>query len=132
MTPSPRLLWTAFAAVVCILALIAVVSFLSDPFGIRSWWDARQADRQAQIASNGEARAIESEGRADQLTRTETYHREVITIQSATEPFAAEARSAPDADTPLDLERADRLRRADDSLCQHTAGCSPSADNPAR
>lgn len=131
MTLSPRLAAYALGVVVCIIALIAVVSFLSDPFGIRSWWNGLQADRQAQVASNGEARTIESEGRAGQLDRLETHYREVITIQSATEPFAAEARSAPDADTPLDLERADRLRRADDSLCLHTAGCSPSTDNPA-
>lgn len=132
MTPSPRLLWTAFIAVVCILALIAVVSFLSDPFGFKAR-KIERLEREAETAqSEAYARSLESEGRADQLTRTETFHREVITIQSATEPFAAEARSAPDADTPLDLERADRLRRADDSLCAHTAGCSPSPDNPAR
>ena len=129
---TPRLAAYALGVVVCIIALIAVVSFLSDPFGIRSWFASREKARVETIESDLSARTLESEGRAGQLTRTETYHREVITIQSATEPFAAEARSAPDADTPLDLERADRLRRADDSLCLHTAGCSPATDNPAR
>ena len=129
---TPRLAAYALGVVVCILALIAVMSFLSDPFGIRSWFRDREEKRVETIESDLSARSIESEGRADQLDRLETHYREVITIQSATEPFAAEARSAPDADTPLDLERADRLRRADDSLCLHTAGCSPATDNPAR
>ena len=131
MTPSPRLLWTAFAAVVCIIALIAVLSFLSDPFGIRSWFANREKARVETIESDLSARTLESEGRAGQLTRTETYHREVITIQSATEPFAAEARSAPDANTPLDTHWRDLLRRSNGSLCQHVT-CSPAApDDPA-
>lgn len=131
MTPSPRLLWTAFIAVVCIIALIAVVSFLSDPFGFKAR-KIEQLQREAETAqSDAYARTLESEGRAGQLDRLETYHREVITIQSATASAVTEARSATDANTPLDPARADRLRRADDSLCQHTAGCSPSPDYPA-
>ena len=131
MTLSPRLLWTAFAAVVCIIALIAVASFLSDPFGFK----ARKIDRlqreAATAQSEADARTLESEGRAGQLDRLETYHREVITIQSATEPFAAEARSAPDANTPLDTHWRDLLRRSNGSLCQHVT-CSPAApDDPA-
>ena len=129
MPPSPRLLWTAFIAVVCIIAALAVVGFVQDPFGFKAR-KIERLQREAETAqSDAYARTLESEGRAGQLDRLETYHREVITIQSATEPFAAEARSAPDADTPLDPARADRLRRADDSLCAH-ATC-PASSAPA-
>jgi hypothetical protein len=55
------------------------------------------------------------------------YEREVI-IREGTAQAIADARRAPDADTPLSDERADRLRSHDIRLCNQFAGiCSASA-----
>jgi hypothetical protein len=134
VTLSPRIAAYAIGVVVCIIALIAVVSFLSDPFGFKAR-KIERLEREAETAqSEADARTLESEGRAGQIDRLETYHREVITIQSATEPLAAEARSAPDAETPLDPPRTLVVGSADRSLCVNAprlAGCAPPVD-PAR
>jgi type II secretory pathway pseudopilin PulG len=128
---SPRLLWTAFLAIVCIIAALAVIGFVQDPFGFKAR-KIERLEREAQTAqSEADARTLESKGRAEQIDRTETYHREVITIQSATAPFAAEARSATDADTPLDPPRTLVVGNADRSLCINAprlAGCAPTGD----
>lgn len=132
MTPSPRLLGTVFAAVVCIIALIAVVGFISDPFGFKARKIARLEQEADAAQSEATARTLESQGRAEQLGRTETYHREVITIQSATASLEAEARSAHDADTPLDPDRTLVIGSADRSLCINAprlAGCAPVGDS---
>jgi hypothetical protein len=56
------------------------------------------------------------------------YEREVI-IREGTAQAIADARRAPDADTPLSDERADRLRSHDLRLCNQFAGlCQPDAD----
>lgn len=118
------------AGVLLVIGVLSVLSFVADPFGVRSWFRDR-AERQAEITrADLQARTVESEGRAAQMDRLETFHREVITIQSATASPVTEARSAPDADIPLDPDRADRLRRADRSLCGVAAGCSAPTDDP--
>ena len=128
---SRRLILYAVGAVVVLIAVLSVLSFLSDPFGIRSWFRDREQARVETLETDLSARTRESEGRAEQVQRIETYHREVVTIQSATASQVSEARSAPDASTPLDPARVDRLRAADRVLCNLAAGCSSPVDNPA-
>jgi hypothetical protein len=99
------------------------------------WSTERQLDGQTQRADTAEDQALASglqaEGESDQVRRIDTYAHQIITIQTATAQGAAEARSAPDADTLLDPDRADRLRRHDGELCRISptlAGCGPAAD----
>lgn len=124
MTPSPRVIAWGVGIVVCLIALLSVLSFLSDPFGIRSWFREREKDRVERIESDLSARTIESDGLSDQIERFETTHREIITIQSATASSVTEARSAPDATTTLSPDLLDVLARSDRSLCDGRS-CSP-------
>ena len=134
MTPSPRLLWTVFAGVVCIIALIAVLGFLSDPFGFK----ARKIDRlerENEVAqSDVKARTLESEGQAEQITRIESAGRLTIDVNTITAEAVTEARTATDATDPLPSGRASRLAAHDRSLCDLRAlpGCpAPSDPSPA-
>lgn len=134
MTPSPRLLWTAFAAVVCIIALIAVVSFLSDLFGFKAR-KIERLQREAETAqSDAYARSLESEGQAEQITRIESAGRLTIDVNTITAEAVAEARNATDANEPLPSDRASRLAAHDRSLCdlRPLPGCpAPSDASPA-
>jgi type II secretory pathway pseudopilin PulG len=130
VTPSPRLLWTAFIAIVCIIAALAVIGFVQDPFGFKARKIERLEREAATAQSEADARTLESQGRAEQIDRTETYHREVITIQSAIASQVTEARSAPDEKTPLETARADRIGAADRVLCNHVTCPAKVDDNP--
>ncbi len=132
MTPSPRLLWTAFIAVVCIIALIAVVSFLSDPFGFKARKIERLQREAATAQSEADARTLESEGQAEQITRIESAGRLTIDVQSITAEAVTEARNATDANDPLASDRASRLAAHDRSLCdlRRLPGC-PAAPDPS-
>ncbi len=66
----------------------------------------------------------EATGNAEIATATETFHTRETIIREGTAQAIAEARSAPDATTPLADERADRLRAADDRLCQQLGPAS--------
>lgn len=123
------------------IAGLAVVAFIGlglmrptflglqfDPFGM----DARKIDsltteRDAAV-SDGIARGLEVEGMADQQTRLDATHRIIVDVSAATASAVAEARNAPDADTPLDPDRLARLRANDQRLCDGVpASCPASA-----
>lgn len=72
-----------------------------------------------------------AEGNAVIGQAVETYHTREVVYRDATAQAQTEARNAPDADTPLSDERADRLRRADGFLCQSSGLCPAApADAP--
>lgn len=129
MRLTPRLLWTAFAAVVGIIALIAVLSFLSDPFGFKAR-KIERLEREAETAqSEALARTLESEGQSEQIARIESAGRLTIDVKTITAEAVAEARNATDANEPLEAGRMDRLRQLDDRLCDlHPPSCTASAD----
>jgi hypothetical protein len=132
VTPSPRLLWTAFATVVCIIALIAVVSFLSDPFGFKAR-KIERLQREAETAqSDAYARTLESQGQAEQITRIESAGRLTIDLNAITAEAVSNARTAADANEPLEAGRVGRLRQLDDRLCQsRPAVCQSPPVDPA-
>ena len=129
MRLTPRLLWTAFIAVVCIIALIAVVSFLSDPFGLKAR-KIERVERESKAAeSEALARTLESEGQSEQIARIESAGRLTIDVNTITAEAVAEARNATDANEPLEAGRLDRLRQFDNRLCDiHPPSCTASAD----
>jgi len=131
VTMSPRITAYVIGVVVCVIALIAVLSFLSDPFGIRSWFREREENRQAAIASDGIARTLESDGQAEQITRIESAGRLTIDVNAITAEAVSNARNATDANKPIEASRVDRLRRLDDRLCNlRPAACRPTLDTP--
>lgn len=132
--------WLKVAATV--VAAIAVVALVSHQWDrLTAWWpwsdESRLeraerkvedlSDRLATSEANAAARAAEAEANADQVRRVETHHRQVIELRDLTDPVIHEARSAPDASTPLDPDRADRLREHDRRLCGLVPDVCPGA-----
>lgn len=108
--------WLVIAAVAVVmfgLAGLARPSFLGlkfDPFGI----DARKIDR-----LEGEVSVLEREavGNAEIAQATQTFHTREVVIRDLARQAETEARTAPDAETPLDPDRVARIRAADHRLC---------------
>ncbi len=108
--------WIALFAVFCVLFGIASVarpSFLGfkfDPFGI----DARKIDR-----LEGQVSVLEREatGNAEIAAATQTFHTLGDDLRDLARQAETEARTAPDAETPLNADRVVRIRAADNRLC---------------
>jgi len=112
--------WLALVA-----AAVLLLAVTGRGLGLR--WDPldlqqrrlEQADaRTAQAESDAEARRIESAGQAQQAARLEIHHRQILAVERATVAAVTQARSADDANDPLDPVRADRLRAHDRELCR--------------
>lgn len=105
-----------------------------DPLGLEARRHAeteRRADRAEQDAA---ARAIEAEGRGRQTDRLRDFHQQSRAVDRATIAAEQKARSADDADTPLDDAVARRLDDHDRELCRlspRLGGCAASADAAA-
>lgn len=113
ITPTGWLVIAAVAVVLFGLAGLARPSVLGlkfDPFGI----DARKIDR-----LEGEVSVLEREavGQAEIAAATQTFHTREVVIRDLARQSETEARTAPDAETPLDPDRVARIRAADHRLC---------------
>ena len=119
--------WLALFAVFCVLfglASVARPSFLGfkfDPFGI----DARKLDRLESQVSVLEREAV---GNAEIAAATQTFHTREVVIRDLARQAETEARTAPDAETPLDPDRVARIRAADHRLCIVAPSICASAD----
>lgn len=126
--------WSVLA-VALVIAAVAVGRGLGlrwDPFDL-SGRRLREAEARAGIATaDAGARRLEIEGMAGQVRRTEHLHQQAVAVARVTAGATAQARSAPDASTPLDPARADRLLRHDRELCRLApALCSAAKADPA-
>lgn len=125
----------AKAAVVALtgMVLVAVVAHQWDRlWSWLPWSDERRLERvidqRDQLAAEATANAAHVEALTEQARRVETVHRQVIALRDLTDPVIHQARSASDATTPLDPDRADRLRAHDHKLCELAPGaCAASA-----
>ena len=100
------------------------------------WSDESRLERSEAARIDAEMNAI-----ADQLTaqaairqveRIETHTREVITLRETAAEAVEEARRAPDADTPLDPDQAERLRAGHQRLCDlYAPACAGPAEGAA-
>ena len=90
------------------------------------WSDARRLERvmdqRDRLAAQAAVQAAHIEALTEQARRVETVHRQVIELRDLTDPVIHEARSAPDASTPLDPNRADRLREHERRLGELASG----------
>ena len=118
-----------------VLAAAAVVlgglGFRWDPLDLdrkrleRAEAGAAVAERQAA------ARSAEAAGQAGQVNRLDAALQSAVTLERATAQSLQIARTADDALTPLDDDRADRLRAHDRELCRvapDLLGCSTAPD----
>jgi hypothetical protein len=113
ITPTGWLVIAAVAVVLFCLAGLARPSFLGlkfDPFGI----DARKIDRLENEVSVLEREAV---GNAEIAAATQTFHAREVVIRDLARQSETDARTAPDAETPLDPNRVARIRAADNRLC---------------
>lgn len=129
-----RIPWRIIAYIAAGLILLAGFNHLAGFVPFTPQWSAKRAEAKADRLE-GQVSTLEREatGNAEIGQAVETYHTSEIIIREGTSEAIAEARSAPDADTPLTGERADRLRAADSRLCnQFPAICGPGPDAPDR
>lgn len=130
MTPGRKLILYGIGLVViglAALSLVAGVNRVLSYVPFTPQWSERTAQRET-VRSVERARELTDEGQAEQAIRTDTYHHSVVTIQSEAATRAAEARSLPDAETPLDPTRLDKLRAADLGVCRNAASVCPAPD----
>jgi len=124
ITPTGWLIIAAVAVVLFGLAGLARPSFLGlkfDPFGI----DARKMDRLENEVSVLER---EASGNAEIAVASQTFHTREVVIRDLARQAEIEARTAPDAETPLDLDRVARIRAADHRLCEVYPAICPAPD----
>lgn len=95
-------------------------------------WNAKRTAAAAErLEAQVDTLTRKATGQAEIATATETFHTRETIIREGTAQAIAEARSAPDATTPLADERADRLRAADFRLCSQFSGLCADPDAPA-
>jgi hypothetical protein len=124
ITPTGWLIIAAVAVVVFGLAGLArpsLLGFKFDPFGI----DARKIDR---LESEVSVLEREAAGNAAITTATQTFHTREVVIRDLARQAEIEARTAPDAETPIDPERVARIRAADNRLCIVAPAICPAPD----
>ena len=127
ITPTGWLVIAAVAAVVFGLAGLARPSFLGlkfDPFGI----DARKIDR---LENDVSVLEREATGNAEITNATQKHHGREVALRELSRQAEIEARTAPDAETPLTPDRVGRLRAADNRLCSAYPAICPDLDAAA-
>jgi hypothetical protein len=127
ITPTGWLVIAAVAVVLFGLAGLARPSFLGlkfDPFGI----DARKMD---QLTDQVSVMEREATGNAEIAIASQTFHTREAVIRELSRQAEIEARTAPDAETPLTPDRVGRLRAADNRLCSAYPAICPNPDAAA-
>jgi len=112
--------WLVLAGTAVLLLMLVArgVGLSWDPFGLQQRRLATAQARATQAESDAQARVVETEGRRQQAARLEIHHRQTLAVERATVAAVTQARSADDANDPLDPVRADRLRAHDRELCR--------------
>lgn len=125
--------WLALAAVVAVLLLVVGrgVGLRWDPLQLQ----ARRLETAQRRADHAEAevavRTLEAAARSRQVESLDAFHRHTQAVERATASAEIRARTADDAETPLDPARAERLHDYDRELCRlasAVAGCTAPAD----
>ncbi|MGV8929736.1 MAG: hypothetical protein ACOH1E_08280 [Brevundimonas sp.] len=127
--------WVMIVAGALIVVLIALqgLGFRWDPFGLTAH-RMRTAEARASAAeTDAAARRSEAGGAVDQIRRLDEVHQQTVAVARATARTTTQARSAQDAEIPIDPDRADRLLRHDGELCRLAPiVCSSAAAGPAQ
>lgn len=126
--------WVLIVAGALVVVLFALqgLGFRWDPLGLTGH-RMRTAEARASTAeTDAVARRSEAEGAVDQIRRLDEIHQQTLAVARATALTTTQARSAQDAEIPIDPDRAARLLRHDGELCRLApAVCSSPATDPA-
>jgi hypothetical protein len=120
-----RLIGYVLAAVLALAALNHFAKFV--PFTPQ--WSARQAEAKAERLE-GHVASLEREatGNAEITNATQKHHGREVALRELSRQAEIEARTAPDAETPLDPDRVARIRAADNRLCIVAPSICPDSD----
>jgi len=126
--------WGLVVAGVLAAVLVGLhgLGFRWDPLGLAER-RLRSAEAKTSAAvEDAAARRLEVAGAAEQARRLEHIHQLTVAVARETARATTQARSAPDADTPLDPDRVARLAGHDRELCRLApAVCGTAAADPA-
>ena len=112
--------WGLVVAGVLAAALVGLsgLGFRWDPLGLAER-RLRSVEAEASVAvADAAARRLEVTGSAEQARRLDEIHQQTVAVARETARAATQARSAHDADTPLDPDRVARLAGHDRELCR--------------
>ncbi|MEN5146072.1 hypothetical protein [Brevundimonas diminuta] len=121
---------TAVVAVAALWLLGRGLGLRWDPFQLQTRRLEAAEQRLNRAEAEADARALEAAARARQVESLDAFHRNAQAVTAATVAAETRARTADDADTPLDPDRAGRLREHDRELCRlapAVAGCAAPA-----
>lgn len=129
--------WAAagVAALVSLVLLAGAAGFRWDPLRLTERRLERTRAELAVARSDTAARRIEQAAEAGQGARLDAHHRQSEAAARLSAVAETEARKAPDAQTPLDPDRARRLRELDRRLCglaPDLSGCAAAPGPAAR
>lgn len=116
-----------------IIAFVALdgLGFRFDPFDLSAKRLARVEQQRDQAQQDATARRIEAAGTTETLRRVEQVTIQIRAAEQIAFQSATAAAEAPDANTPVDPARLDRLRLADERLCQlRLALCTDTTTSP--
>jgi len=118
-----------------IIAFVALdgLGFRFDPFDLSAKRLARAEQQRDLAQQDATARRIEAAGTVETLRRVEQVTIQIRAAEQIAFQSATAAAEAPDANPPVDPARLDRLRLADERLCQLRpaicADAAPSTDS---
>lgn len=129
--------WAAagLLALVFLVLTAGALGFRWDPFRLTERRLERTRADLAVARSDLSARRIEQAAETGQRARLDTHHRQTTAVAALTAAAETQARSAPDADQPLDADRTRRLHDLDRGLCELAAdlqGCAAAPDSASR
>lgn len=121
--------WLLIAA--AFIALLSAINYGLSFVPFTPQFNAKRAVAKVEVLT-GQVDTLQRQatGNAEIGQATETYHTREVIVREITSQAETEARNAPDADTPLTVERASRLHAADDRLCQSAPTLCATPDAP--
>jgi hypothetical protein len=127
-----RIPWRVIGYVLAAVLALAALNHFAAYVPFTPQWSAKRAEVKADRLE-GQVSTLEREaaGQAEIAVATETFHTRELVVREIAAQAETEARNAPDADTPLAPERADRLRSHDFRLCDEFPGFCADPDPAA-
>jgi len=126
-----RIPWQVIGYVLAAVLALAALNHFAAYVPFTPQWSAKRAEAKADRLE-GQVSTLEREavGQAEIATATETFHTRETVIREVQSQADREARSAPDAETPLPDERLARHLRNDERVCDGASFTCATLDAP--